>query len=193
MRRAALLVPALTVALVVSGCITPAEVSSAMAAPLPPGGAPFLALASGCDGAAVSILLVYADATLDHVVLDPSFSAGATPTGDGSASRLEGERVARDAAAAGALDLSPYADARGRLRVAHVERVTLDDADLDDLRRRVTLAGFPVLDADYGAGACNETTAAWVDGAYWHVTDHADAAPWTLRHVADGLRELHAA
>jgi hypothetical protein len=186
MWRAALILTALLVA----GCITPVEISAALEAPLSPDGTPFLVLASSCDATSVTTFILYPNGTLYHVSLDAA-AAARTPPHDARMTRAEVDEAVRDAAATGAFDARPFTDAQGHLRSSHAEKSRLDGADFDDLRRRVTLAGFPALDEAYGASGCVDHYTAWADGAHRHARDHGDAAPWVLRHVGDGLRELH--
>lgn len=173
-----------------TGCMTPAEVTSALEAPLPEADVPFLVLATACGDAPVQLLSVYPDGRLYHADLDHAGQAARLPP-EGEAPSSEAERVVLDAVAAGALESGAFADAQGGFRISHLERATLSASDVSDLRRRVTLAGFPALAPSYGEPSCGDRYAAWADGH--HVSVHAapGAGPWALRHVGAGVRELH--
>lgn len=182
--------------LVLAGCVSPAEVTAALEAPLPPEETPFVVLVTTC-GTSIpqgpSVVAVYPDGVIYHVRIEAA-AENVQLNADTSPPYSDAERVALDAAATGALDLDRLTDDEGRFLVIHSEKGAMDVAELRDLQRRVTLAGFPSLAPSYGddTEACVEDYAAWVEGTYVHVQDLGGQAPWPLRHVRDHVREHHA-
>lgn len=182
--------------LLLPGCVSPAEVTAALEAPLPPAGTPFVVLVTTCASSlpsGPSALAVYPNGVMHHVRLEAA-TEGVQLNADTRAPHTETERVVLDIASTGALDLDALTDDKGRYLVIHAEKHDIELAEMRDLQRRVTLAGFPVLGASYGDDpeACIDDYAAWIEGGFVHVQDVGGAAPWALHHVRDLLREHHA-
>ncbi len=197
MRGFAVAVILLFVGIAAAGCVTPASMTAALEAPLSAKNTPFLALVTTCPTAlpaGPSIVAVYPDGNIYHIRVE-SATEGVTTNADMTPPHSRAERVVLDVAKMGALDLDTLVDDAGRYLLVHAEVNELSNADFLDLRRRVTLAGFPALNAEYSNpdAPCTLTYGAWFDNTYWAVSDSGEEGPWTLRHVGDGLRELHKA
>lgn len=173
-----------------AGCVTPVEMTSLLEAPLPAEGSPFLILATVCAQEPVHLLILYPDGQLFHADLGAAGQAARLPP-EGTAPSSDAEKIVRDAVALGAVDAAAFADSQGRFHVSHLESEVLSASDLSDLRRRVTLAGFPALAPTYGDVSCADHYVAWADGQHRAVTAAPGEGPWALRHVGEGIRELH--
>ncbi len=196
MRRAAASILALLLAgisLLASGCLSPMEATNALEAPLPPDGTPFVVMATSCffaPDAATTVLILYPNATLYRLRVS---ALPDTPNADGIAPHAPAERAALDAESTGALRITR--DDQGRFEIVSSDTKTLTPGELTDIRLRVTVAGFGGLHPAYSDpnidDACGTDYAAWIDGRFIHVSENADAGPWSLHKLRDALRGVN--